>query len=99
MMFETRTTDEKLDLWMDGFEPTQHGWTRLGAADGSGGLMAAVECVERGIEVETFVSPMGKLAFYANESIEEVYGPEVEQVRLTTAGDRPPKERGAGAPA
>lgn len=94
-VFDTRATDDVLDLWMDGFNPVREGWVKLGPADADNALVWAWDCRERGIEVGVFISPRGKLSFYAMASRAEVFS----QGTTRTAGARPPVERGAGAPA
>lgn len=80
---------------MNGFNPVREGWVKLGPADADNALAWAWSCRERGIEVGVFLSPLGKLSFYAMASREEVFS----QTATRTAGVRPPVERGAVAPA
>lgn len=77
-------TDEKARLWITGFEPSARGWRMLGPVDD--GEVGETACKLRweGVEVETFVSALGKLAYFIRggaarsasvADIDRLYGP------------------------
>ncbi|MGQ0535084.1 MAG: hypothetical protein ACT4PT_03325 [Methanobacteriota archaeon] len=57
--------EEKMDLWLAGFDPVDQGWSLVCACSSPEAPSVLEGYREVRFEIEAYISPLGKLSWYA----------------------------------